>query len=264
MDMLLKDKTALVTGSTAGIGFAIASALASEGARVIINGRTTDRVETAKASIRKTSLNDHVEGVAADVATASGINEIISRFPAVDILINNFGLFWPKTFEETTDEEWLRIFEANVLSGARLSRHYFPAMLKAGWGRVIFVSSESGVQIPSEMIHYGVTKTAQIALARGMAELTVGTQVTVNSVLPGPTNSEGVGTFVADLAKTKGITTEEMEREFFDNARPSSLIRRFADPAEVANMVAYIASPRSSATNGAALRVDGGVIRAAL
>jgi NAD(P)-dependent dehydrogenase (short-subunit alcohol dehydrogenase family) len=256
MDLQLTGKTALVTGSTAGIGFAIAQSLAREGASVIVNGRTQARVDTALAAMPKGSL-----GLAGDLGTAAGVADAIEQFPDVDILINNLGIFEPKPFEEIPDADWFRFFEINVMSGVRLSRHYLPRMKAAGWGRIVFVSSESGIQIPTEMIHYGLTKTAQLALSRGLAETTAGTGVTVNAVLPGPTASEGVGTFVNNLAAQQGATAADVERDFFRNARPTSLLQRFATPEEVANLVTFVASPLSAATNGAALRVDGGVAR---
>ena len=256
MDLQLTGKTALVTGSTAGIGLAIAQSLAREGARVIVNGRTQARVDTALAGMPKGSL-----GLAGDLGTAAGAADAVERFPDVDILINNLGIFEPKPFEEIPDADWFRFFEINVMSGVRLSRHYLPRMKAAGWGRIVFVSSESGLQIPAEMIHYGLTKTAQLALSRGLAETTAGTGVTVNAILPGPTSSEGVGTFVSNLAAQQGATAADVERDFFRNARPTSLLQRFATPEEVANLVTFVASPLSAATNGAALRVDGGVAR---
>jgi NAD(P)-dependent dehydrogenase (short-subunit alcohol dehydrogenase family) len=255
MDLKLKGKLALVTGSTAGIGFAIAESLAREGARVVINGRTQSRVDTACAR-----LPDAI-GLAADLGTRAGVDEAVAKFPDVDILINNLGIFEPKPFEATTDEDWLRFFEVNVMSGVRLSRHYLPRMKSAGWGRIIFISSESGLQIPAEMIHYGMTKTAQLAISRGLAETTAGTAVTVNAVLPGPTDSEGVGSFVHQMSVERGVDRAEVEKWFFRAVRPSSLIRRFATPEEVAALVTFVASPLSSATSGAALRVDGGVVR---
>ena len=202
-----------------------------------------------------------VAGIAADLSTAEGVNDLVRQLPEVDILVNNLGIFEPKRFEEIPDADWSRFFETNVMSGVRLTRHYLPGMKSRNWGRVVFVSSESGVQIPAEMIHYGMTKTAQLAIARGVAETTAGTGVTVNSVLPGPTESEGVASFVADLAKQRGLDRSQVEAEFFQTARPTSLIRRFATVEEVANMIVYVCSPLSSATNGAALRVDGGVVR---
>jgi NAD(P)-dependent dehydrogenase (short-subunit alcohol dehydrogenase family) len=256
MDLQLKGKTALVTGSTAGIGLAIAQSLAHEGAKVIVNGRTQERVDKALAKLPSGAV-----GLAADLGTADGVAAAIGRFPTIDILVNNLGIFEPKAFEEITDADWFRFFEVNVMSGVRLSRHYLLRMKEAGWGRIIFISSESGVQIPSEMIHYGVTKTAQLAVSRGLAETTAGTGVTVNSVLPGPTASEGVEGFVTNLATHKGTSREEVEKDFFRSARPTSLLQRFATAEEVAAMVTFVASPRSSATNGAALRVDGGVVR---
>jgi NAD(P)-dependent dehydrogenase (short-subunit alcohol dehydrogenase family) len=261
MDLLLTNKKALVTGSTAGIGFAITSLLAQEGASVIVNGRSQSRVDEAVQRIRKEKKDAQVTGMAADLGTKEGVNHLTSQLPGVDILVNNLGIFEAKPFPDITDEDWLRFFEVNVMSGVRLSRFYLPKMLKTNWGRIIFISSESGVNIPVEMVHYGVTKTAQIALARGLAETTAGTNVTVNSVLPGPTRSEGVEKFVQDLAKSKGTDEASVEAEFFRSIRPSSLLKRFATPEEVAAMVVYICSPRASATNGAALRVDGGVVR---
>ena len=262
MDLGLAEKRALITGSTAGIGFAAAEALAREGTQVLINGRTPARVEAALAGLRREVPGTRVEGIAADVSTAEGCAKVIAAFPEVDILVNNMGIFEPKPFEKIPDEDWLRLFETNVMSGVRLARHYVRGMRERDWGRIIFVSSESGVEIPAEMIHYGMTKTAQIAVARGLAETLAGTNVTVNSVLPGPTSSEGVATFVARLAEERGLDAAAMEREFFKTARPNSIIKRFATPAEVAALIAYVASERASATTGAALRVDGGLIRA--
>ncbi len=262
MDLQLKHKTALVTASTAGIGFAIARGLAEEGAEVIINGRTESRIEHARQAIAADAPQARTHGIAADLSTADGVRAVTDRYDAVDILVNNLGIFDPAPFEEIGDDAWTTFFETNVMSGVRLSRHYLPKMKANDWGRIVFISSESGLHIPAEMIHYGVTKTAQIALSRGLAETTQGTAVTVNAILPGPTRSEGVGTFVDDLAKEKGISREEMEARFFEHMRPTSLIQRFADIREVANLVVYTCSPLASATNGAALRVDGGVVRA--
>ena len=264
MNLQLAGKQALVTGSTAGIGFATAQRLAEEGAAVVLNGRTPEHVDQAVQRLQSAVPAAQVQGVAADLSTASGCEQLIARIPQVDILVNNLGIFEPKPFLEITDEDWLRFFETNVMSGIRLSRHYLPGMQAKNWGRIVFVASESGVQIPVEMIHYGMTKTAQIAIARGLAETTTGTGITVNSVLPGPTRSEGVATFVNQLAAQRGIDFAAMEREFFESARPSSLLRRFITVEEVANMIAYVCSPAASATNGAALRVDGGVVRAIL
>ena len=255
MDLQLNGKTALVTGSTAGIGLAIAQALAKEGASVIVNGRTEERVRAAM----KTSGAAH--GIAADLATEAGAQKLIAEFGQVDILVNNLGIFEPKPFAEITDDDWRRFFEVNVLSGVRLSRHYIGAMKERNWGRIVFISSESALQIPPEMIHYGMTKTAQLAISRGLAETTAGTGVTVNAVLPGPTASEGVTEFVQQLAKGQGTDVAAVEREFFRDVRPSSLIKRFATPAEVAALVAFVCSPLAAAINGAALRVDGGVVR---
>ena len=258
----MNGKLALVTGSTAGIGLATARALAGEGARVTVNGRTKARVLQAVDYLKRELPEARVEGIAADLSGASGCAELVRQLPRVDILVNNMGIFEPKPFPEISDADWLRFFETNVLSGIRLSRHYLPGMRKNDWGRIVFVSSESAVQIPVEMIHYGMTKTAQIAVARGLAESLDGTGITVNSVLPGPTASEGVGEFVAQLAASRGVDKDTVEREFFAKARPSSIIQRFATPDEVASMIAYVCSARASATTGAALRVDGGVVRA--
>jgi NAD(P)-dependent dehydrogenase (short-subunit alcohol dehydrogenase family) len=261
MDLHLAGKTALVSGSTAGIGFAIVKGLAREGATVYLNGRTEERVEAAVRAITGENPTAKVGGIAADLATQEGADTLFQQLPAVDILINNLGIFEPKQFENITDEEWRHFFDTNVLSGIRLSRHYVPGMRSRGWGRIMFISSESGVQIPVEMIHYGVTKTAQLAVARGLAESLVGTGVTVNSILPGPTRSEGVEQFIKDMATHESKSEEQVEREFFKSARPSSIIQRFATTDEVANLVVYVASELSSATTGAALRVDGGVVR---
>jgi NAD(P)-dependent dehydrogenase (short-subunit alcohol dehydrogenase family) len=264
MNLRLDGKTALVTGSTAGIGYAIAEGLTAQGARVIVNGRTQARVDDAINQIKTKQTGAQLSGAVADLGTTAGADDLVKAHPNVDILVNNVGVFAPKPFEEIPDADWLRFFETNVMSGVRLSRAYLPQMRKTNWGRIVFISSESGVQIPVEMIHYGVTKTAQIALARGIAESVAGTGITVNSVLPGPTKSEGVGSFVAELAKNAGISEADFEKQFFATMRPSSLIKRFATPEEVANMVVYVCSPAASATNGAALRVDGGVVRAVL
>jgi len=262
MHLELAGKTALVTGSTAGIGYAIARELAAEGAQVIVNGRTGERVNQARKQIDAEVPQARTEGVAADLSKAAGVQMVTDRFKTVDILVNNVGIFDPKPFTAIEDAEWFAFFETNVMSGVRLSRFYLPGMKERNWGRIVFISSESGLHIPAEMIHYGVTKTAQIALARGLAETTQGTAVTVNSILPGPTRSEGVGTFISDLAREQHMTEAAFEKEFFARMRPTSLIQRFAETREVAHMVAYVCSPLASATNGAALRVDGGVVRA--
>ncbi|HXU62362.1 MAG TPA: SDR family NAD(P)-dependent oxidoreductase [Polyangia bacterium] len=259
MDLGLSGKTAVVTGSTAGIGFAAARALAREGARVIVNGRTEARVADAVARLKREGLA--AEGIAADLSTAAGCRALTDRRPDADVLVNNLGIFEPRPFQEISDQDWMRFFETNVLSGVRLSRHYLPGMRARNWGRIVFVSSESALQIPTEMIHYGTTKTAQLAVARGLAETLAGTGVTVNSVLPGPTASEGVATFVAQMARAQGIDAATAERQFFATARPSSIIQRFATPDEVAALIAYVCSAQASATTGAALRVDGGVVR---
>jgi NAD(P)-dependent dehydrogenase (short-subunit alcohol dehydrogenase family) len=262
MDLQLKDKLALVSGSTAGIGAAIATILAREGARVIVNGRSQSSVDEAVAKIKATT-HGNILGFAGDLSKAVSAEELARRYPGVEILINNLGIFEPKPFEEIPDADWVRFFEVNVLSGVRLARLFLPAMKRANWGRIIFISSESAVHTPSEMIHYGMTKTAQLAVARGLAETVAGTGITVNSVLPGPTKSRGVNDFVDSLAKAGGKSFAEVEKEFFEKVRPTSLIKRFATPEEVASLVAYVASPLASATTGSALRVDGGVIQSA-
>jgi NAD(P)-dependent dehydrogenase (short-subunit alcohol dehydrogenase family) len=262
VDLQLKGKKALVTGSTAGIGFATARQLAAEGAAVVINGRTKERVDAAIAAIRKEHPGADLSGVASDVAKAPGCAKVIEAVPDADILVNNMGIFEPVPFEKIPDEDWMRIFEANVMSGVRLSRHYLAGMRHKNWGRIIFVSSESAVQIPAEMIHYGMTKTAQVAVARGIAESVAGTKITVNSVLAGPTRSEGVETFVERMGGAGGVAA--FEEEFFRSVRPTSLLKRFATIEEVANMIVYLCSAAASATTGSALRVDGGVIKAIL
>jgi hypothetical protein len=264
MELQLEGKRALVTGSTAGIGYAIVEGLAKEGTTVIVNGRTSQRVEQALSQLERAGVRGKIEGLAADLGTAQGVATVIERFPDVDILINNLGIFDPKPFELISDQEWTKFFEVNVMSGVRLSRHYLPRMEKRNWGRIIFISSESAVQIPAEMIHYGMTKTAQLAISRGLAETTAGTGVTVNAVLPGPTASEGVHDFVGRLASESNKSPAEVEQEFFRSMRPTSLLRRFARPDEVAALVTFVCSPLSSATNGAALRADGGVVRSIL
>ncbi len=261
MNLQLNGKRALITGSSAGIGYAIAEALAMEGAFVIVNGRTEQRVEAALARLTQSGLNKLASGLVADLGTAEGAQVVKARFPDVDILVNNLGIFEPKAFGEITDDDWFRFFEVNVMSGVRLSRQYLPGMKQRNWGRILFVSSESAIQIPPEMIHYGVTKTAQLALSRGLAETTVGTNVTVNCLLPGPTSSEGVGAFLDKLAAERKADRSSVEVEFFRSVRPTSLLQRFAEPAEVAALAAFLCSPLSSATNGAALRVDWGVVR---
>ena len=260
MDLQLKGRTALVSGSTLGIGFAIASTLAREGATVIVNGRTRERVDEAMARMTTENPNARLRPAAADLSTADGVAAVAKQYPDVDILVNNVGAFEAKPFFEIPDADWLYMWEMNVMSGARLSRQYMRGMLARNWGRIIFISSESGLNLPGEMIHYGVTKTAQLGLSRGLAELTVGSAVTVNAVLPGPTRTEGVGEWLEGLAKQTGVSLAEVEKDFFEKTRPSSLIRRFADPTEVAALVAYVASPLSALTNGAALRAEGGII----
>lgn len=261
MDLKIKDKTAFISGSTAGIGYAIATRLANEGATVIINGRTQEAVDKAVAELKSVTNNNNISGIAADFYKVEEINNLITQLPHIDILINNAGIFEPKPFAEIPDEDWFRFFDMNVMSGIRLSRALFPKMLDKNWGRVIFISSESAVSIPSEMIHYGMTKTAQLAVSSGMAELTKGTGVTVNSILPGPTKSRGVGQFIQDLAQAGNITPQEAETNFFVDIRPASIIQRFASVEEIADTVAYYASPLAGATNGAAIRVEGGILK---
>ena len=264
MDLKLNDKVAFVSGSTAGIGFATAKRLLVEGAKVVINGRTNDSIDKAIEELRAAVPGANVSGIAADFSKVDEVNNLLAQLPEVDILINNAGIFEPKPFTEIPDEDWYRFFEMNVMSGIRLSRHYFPKMLAKNWGRIIFISSESGVFIPDEMIHYGMTKTAQLAVSRGLAELTKGSNVTVNSILPGPTKSKGVGGFIEDLSKANNKSIEEVEQDFFKNMRPTSLIQRFATVEEVADTVVYYSSPLASATNGASIRVEGGLVRSIL
>ena len=261
MKIDLSGKTALVTGSTSGIGHAIARGLAVAGANVVVNGRTQGKVDTAVAAVAKVAPGSKIAGVAADVSTAAGCQTLAETLPDVDILINNAGIFEPKAFFDIADEDWSRFFEVNVMSGVRLARAYMPGMLKRNWGRIVFISSESALNIPAEMIHYGTTKTAQLAVSRGLAEMTRGTAVTVNSVLPGPTMSEGVETFVKGLAKQNGQSVDEAASQFVKQFRPTSLLQRFATVEEIANMVVYISSKEASATNGAALRAEGGIVQ---
>lgn len=261
MHISLNGKRAIVSGSTAGIGLAIATGLAEAGAEVVINGRTRERVDQALKQVRERVPAARIIGVAADLGTAEGAQALFEQVPHTDILVNNLGIFEPKGFFEISDEDWLRFYEVNVLSAVRLSRHYARDMAERKWGRVLFLSSESALQIPTEMIHYGMTKTALLAVSRGLAETLAGTGVTVNAVLPGPTRSEGVGDFFAKLAQEQGVTAESVETDFLAEHRPTSLIKRLATTEEVANMVVYLASTQASATTGAALRVDGGVLR---
>jgi NAD(P)-dependent dehydrogenase (short-subunit alcohol dehydrogenase family) len=261
MKIDLSGKTALVTGSTAGIGNAIARGLAATGASVVVNGRSQAKVDAAADGVAKAVPGSQIRGIAADVSTAAGCKALLAALPEVDILINNAGIFEPKGFFDIPDEDWSRFFEVNVMSGVRLSRAYMPGMLKRNWGRIVFISSESALNIPKEMIHYGMTKTAQLVISRGLAEMTRGTAVTVNSVLPGPTMSEGVETFVKDLARQNGQSVEEAASNFVKEHRPTSLLQRFASVEEIANMVVYVSSKEASATNGAALRAEGGIIQ---
>jgi NAD(P)-dependent dehydrogenase (short-subunit alcohol dehydrogenase family) len=262
MNLQLENRLALISGSTAGIGYAIAELLAAEGARVIVNGRTQHGVDAALASIRNNTGRPAL-GFAGDLSSADVAEALVAAHPGIEILVNNLGIFEPTPFEQIPDDDWRRFFDTNVLSGARLSRLVLPAMRRANWGRIIFISSESGIQIPAEMIHYGMTKAAQIAVARGIAEAVAGTGITVNSVLPGPTRSRGVGDFVESLAKEQGKSAAQFETDFFAHVRPTSLLKRFTTPLEVASLVAYVASPLASATTGAALRVDGGTVKSA-
>ena len=261
MDLGLRDRTAVVSGSTAGIGLAIAAALAGECAKVVVNGRTQARVDAAIKTIKQSVAGADVRGVAADLGTSAGVDAFLRQASATDVLVNNLGIFVVKPFLEIPDAEWMRFFEVNVLSGVRLARAYLPGMLKKKWGRIIFISSESAQHIPAEMIHYGMTKTAQVAVARGIAESVAGTGVTVNSVLAGPTASEGATTFLENMAKQQNISTSEIEKQFFLSARPSSLLKRFETPEEVAAVVAFVASTQAVAINGAAVRAEGGVVR---
>ncbi len=261
MNLGLQGKLAVVSGSTAGIGFAIAAMLAQEGARVVINGRTEARVTAAVEKIRQRMKGAELIGVAADLGTAAGVSAFVKQVPEADILVNNLGIFEVKPFLEIPDADWLRFFEINVLSGVRLTRHYLVGMLEKNWGRVIFISSESGQQIPTEMIHYGMTKTAQVAIARGVAQTVVATGVTVNSVLVGPTASEGASEFVQNMARQQAISAAEVEKQFFATIRPTSLLKRFETPDEIAAVVAFVASTQSVAINGAAVRAEAGVVQ---
>jgi NAD(P)-dependent dehydrogenase (short-subunit alcohol dehydrogenase family) len=264
MDLGLKGKTAVVSGSTAGIGFAIAAALAAEGASVVVNGRTEARVAAAVEAVRRGAKDAEVRGIAADLGTAAGVGTFLQNAPEADIVVNNLGIFEVKPFLEIPDADWLRFFEVNVLSGVRLARHYLPGMQRKNWGRIIFISSESAVHIPAEMIHYGMTKTAQVAVARGLAESLAGTGITVNSVLAGPTASEGATAFVENLARQQGVTTAEVEKQFFEHMRPTSLLKRFEKPEEVAAVVAFLAGEQGAVINGAAIRAEGGAVKAVL
>jgi NAD(P)-dependent dehydrogenase (short-subunit alcohol dehydrogenase family) len=261
MDLQLKGKKAFISGSTQGIGFAIAKRLLEEGTSVIINGRSEEKVNDAVKRLAETYSGAEISGIAADFSNPADISGVFEKYAEVDILINNVAIFEPKPFLEIPDEDWIRFYEVNVMSGIRLSRFYFPKMIAKNWGRVIFISSESAINIPEEMVHYGMTKTAQLSVSRGLSELTKSTGVTVNAILPGPTASEGVNTFVEDLAKQQNLSRAEMEEAFFKTARPTSLIQRFATPEEIANLVCFVSSPLASAINGASLRVDGGVVK---
>ena len=263
MDLKIANKIALITGSTQGIGFATAKKLCEEGVNVIINGRNENKVNSAVMKLKAQFNNVKIIGITADLKDNEGCNKLISQVGHIDILINNLGIFEPKEFKDITEEEWLHMFNVNVMSGVRLAQHYLSRMIEQNWGRIIFISSESAIQIPKEMIHYGMTKTAQISVSRGIAELTRGTNVTSNAIIVGPSKSEGVVQFMEDFAKQNNQSFKEIEKEFFKNIRPSSLIQRFAEVEEDANMIVYTASSLSSATNGAILRVDGGVVQSA-
>jgi NAD(P)-dependent dehydrogenase (short-subunit alcohol dehydrogenase family) len=260
MQIDLSGKSAVITGSTAGIGLAIAKGLAASGASVVVNGRASSAVDKAIAGVNADAPSSKVSGFVGDLGTAEGCERLVASHPACDILINNVGIYGPQDFFEIPDSEWARFFEVNVMSGVRLSRAYLPGMIGRGWGRIIFISSESALNVPADMIHYGMTKTAQLAIARGLAKRMSGTGVTVNSVLPGPTLSEGVAAMLKEATEKTGQSLEEAAANFVVANRPSSIIRRAASVEEVANMVVYAASPQASATTGAALRVDGGVI----
>ena len=264
MNLGLQGKLAVVSGSTAGIGFAIAAGLAAEGARIVINGRTQERVDAALTKLRLEYRGAEFTGVAADLGTAAGVEAFVKAVPTADVLVNNLGIFEIKPFLEIPDEDWQRFFDVNILSGVRLSRYYLPYMLKKNWGRILFISSESAQQIPVEMVHYGMTKTAQVAIANGIARSVAGTGVTANSILVGPTASEGVGAFLEQAARQRGISPAEMEKQFFNTARPSSLLKRFETPEEVATVVAFVASTQGAVINGAAVRAEGGVVQSIL
>jgi NAD(P)-dependent dehydrogenase (short-subunit alcohol dehydrogenase family) len=261
MELGLRGKTVLVTGSTAGIGYAAARLFAREGATVIVNGRTRARVDAALAALAADAPGGQAHGVVADVGTAAGVAALVAAEPSADVLVNNVGMYGPQAFEDISDADWAQYFEVNVLSGVRLARHYLAGMLARDWGRIVFVSSESAIQVPAEMIHYGMTKAAQLAISRGIAERARGTGVTVNCVLPGPTRSEGLDAFVQGRARERGILEADVEKDFFATARPSSLIGRFETTEEVANLIVYTASERAGGTTGSSLRVDGGMVR---
>jgi len=264
MNLGLQGKLAVVSGSTAGIGFAIAAALAAEGARVVVNGRRQARVDAALEKLRQQNRGAEFSGIAADLGAAAGVAVFLKEVPSADILVNNLGIFEVKSFLDIPDSDWQRFYDVNVLSGVRLSRHYLPSMLKKNWGRIIFISSESAEQIPAEMVHYGMTKTAQVAIANGIARSVAGTGVTANSILVGPTASEGVGTFIQDAARQQGISATELEKQFFASVRPTSLLKRFETPDEVAAVVAFVASTQAGVMNGAAVRAEGGVVQSIL
>lgn len=260
MHIDLTGKTAIVTGSTAGIGLAAVKGLAASGAQVVLSGRSQASVDRALAAVRAELPDTTVTGFAGDLGTAEGCAALVAAHPACDILVNNLGIYGPQDFFETPDDTWTHFIEVNVLSGVRLARAYLPGMMGKGWGRVVFISSESALNIPADMIHYGVTKTALLALSRGLAKRVAGSGVTINAVLPGPTLSDGLADMLDDEVKKSGKSLEEVAAAFVIANRPSSIIRRAATVEEVANMIVYACSPQASATTGAALRVDGGVV----
>ncbi|SFR64315.1 NAD(P)-dependent dehydrogenase, short-chain alcohol dehydrogenase family [Marinobacter daqiaonensis] len=260
MHISLEGRNAIITGSTKGIGLAAAKGLAAAGGSVVVNGRTQEAVDEAVMAVRKMAPDAGIRGVAADLGTAEGCQALVDAIPECDILVNNVGIFGPEDFFDVPDSEWQRFFDINVMSGVRLSRAYLPGMEKRNWGRVVFLSSESGLNIPTEMIHYGFTKTAVLSVARGLAKRMSATGVTVNSVLPGPTLSDGVGAMLKESAEKRGVSMEQVGQEFVRKMRPSSIIQRIASVEEVANMIVYACSEQASATTGAALRVEGGIV----
>jgi len=260
VNLQLHNKTAFISGSTKGIGFSTAQKLLEEGASVIINGRNQKVVDQKVSELKSKFSNDKVTGLAADFSNINEVNLLIERLPSIDILINNLGVFSPAEFLDISDQDWLKIFEINVLSGIKLSKHCFPEMKSNKWGRIVFISSASGISIPKEMIHYGTTKTAQLAISRGLAELTKGTNVTVNTIIPGPTSSDGIIGYISGLAAERKLTQQELLEDFFRSVRPTSLLQRFITVEEVANMITFISSPLASATNGAVIKVDGGIV----
>lgn len=261
MDLQLRTKKAFISGSTQGIGFAIAQQLLEEGAEVIINGRQKEKLEEAVAKLKNDSHDGKVTGICADFSDKNQVGALLEQLSDIDILINNVGVFELKDFENITDEDWYRIFEINVMSSVRLSQHLFPAMLEKNWGRILFISSESGINIPGNMIHYGMTKASMQAISNGLSKLTKGTEVTVNTILGGPTYSEGVATTIEQIAASQNISIHQMKSAVIQQTNPDSLLQRFIEPHEIANLAVYLSSPLSIATNGASLRADGGVLK---